>query len=279
MNMMTSGPRSSPDPDAISSGVAAAADSGLSLGAKPKPEIQSGLPGDTRKLRQKVALVTGGNSGIGRAVAVHFAREGANVALICSDAEHEAARRTKRAIEAEGQDALLIPGDMSDPGSCREAVERCVERFGRIDILVNNGAYQEQRDGLDQISFAQWEKTFRTNVFGYFCMTKFAIEHMPPGAAIINSGSVAGLNGDARLLDYAATKGAIHSFTKSLAQNLVERRVRVNCVALGLETTPLYLADEDEPELSIEFEEIARSYVYLASDADSKFLTGEVLPM
>ena len=197
----------------------------------PRPDYEPRFPGSGR-LKGKVALVTGGDSGIGRAVAVLFAREGADVAIVYLN-EHGDAEETRAHVEREGRRCLLIPGNVKDAAFCREAVERAVQEFGKLDILVNNAAYQQHQSGLEELSEEQWDHTFKTNIYGYFRMTKAALPHLGPGSAIVNCGSVTGLQGSKELLDYSATKGAIHAFTKSLAQNLIERGIRVNCVAPG----------------------------------------------
>jgi NAD(P)-dependent dehydrogenase (short-subunit alcohol dehydrogenase family) len=213
------------------------------------------------KLQDQVALISGGDSGIGRAVAVLFAREGAHVALIHLDAEEKDAQETRRAIEQEGRRALLIPGDIKASAFCRVAVETTMMELGRLDILVNNAAYQNHVDDPEELTDEQVELTFRTNVFGAFALTKAALAHLPEGGAIINCGSIEGIDGSARLLDYSATKGALHAFTRSLAKALSERGIRVNCVAPG-------------PEVS---EEIAPAFVFFASAVDSSYVSGQIL--
>ena len=242
------------------------------------------------KLEGRAALVTGGDSGIGRAVAVLFAREGADVSIAYLPEEQVDAEETRRAVESEGRRALLIPGDVRESSFCQEAVGRTVEEFGRLDILVNNAAFQQHQETIDDVSDEQFDRTFRTNIYGYFYMAKAALRHMKEGACIINTGSITGLEGSKELLDYSATKGAIHAFTKSLAQNLVERRIRVNCVAPGPVWTPLNPADKEAEEVA-EFgadtpykrpaqpEEMAPAYVFFASEADSSYITGEVLSL
>ena len=236
-----------------------------------------------------VAIITGGDSGIGRAVAVLFAREGADVAIVYLS-EDEDAEETCRAVEAEGRRAILIPGDVTDSAFCRDAVEATVKEFGRLDILVNNAAFQEHVATLEDITDEQLDRTFRTNIYAYFYMARAALPHMKEGDAIINTGSVTGIAGSKELLDYSATKGAIHAFTKSLAQNLNDRGIRVNCVAPGPVWTPLNPADQDAENVS-EFgsdvpmrrpaqpEEIAPAFVFLAAPACSSYLSGEVLPI
>ncbi|HYH00334.1 MAG TPA: SDR family oxidoreductase [Terriglobales bacterium] len=263
---------------------------GLETEIEPKPHYEAPLYRAAGKLEGKVALITGGDSGIGRAVAVLYAREGADVAVLYLPEEQQDAEETERAVQGEGGQVLLIPGDVTDPDFCNHAVEQTVQEFGRLDILVNNAAFQQHQPGLEEISDEQWDRTFKTNIYGYFRMAKAALPHLKPGAAIINTGSITGLNGSKQLLDYSATKGAIHAFTKSLAQNLVEKGIRVNCVAPGPVWTPLNIADQPAEKVA-EFgksvpmeraaqpEEIAPSYVFFASEADSSFVTGEVLTL
>jgi NAD(P)-dependent dehydrogenase (short-subunit alcohol dehydrogenase family) len=256
----------------------------------PKPRYEAGHYRPAGKLEGRVALVTGGDSGIGRAVALIYAREGADIAIVYLEQEGTDAQKTVEAIEAEGRKAIAIPGDVTDPEFCRATVQRVVEQFGRLDILVNNAAYQKHRDSLADISLEQWEHTFKTNIFGYFYMAKSALEHLKEGSSIINTGSITGLEGNKGLLDYSSTKGAIHAFTKSLAQNLVERGIRVNCVAPGPVWTPLNPAELEGDEIKCfgadtplgrpaQPEEIAPAYVYFASNADSSYVSGHILPL
>jgi NAD(P)-dependent dehydrogenase (short-subunit alcohol dehydrogenase family) len=256
----------------------------------PHPRFKAPDYVGSGKLQGKTALITGGDSGIGRATAVLFAREGANVAIVYLEEEQADAEITAQAVGEEGRETLLLPGDVRDFDFCCRAVEQTVERFGSLDILVNNAAYQQHRDGLEDLSLEQWDRTFRTNIYGYFYMTKAALSHLHSGAVILNTGSVVGLEGSPRLLDYAATKGAIHAFTKSLAQNLVDRGIRVNCIAPGPVWTPLNPAERSAEE-TVHFgqktpysrpaqpEEMAPAYVFLASEADSSYITGEVLAL
>ena len=242
------------------------------------------------KLREKVALITGGDSGIGRAVAVMYAREGADVAIVYLPAEQADADETRRHVEGAGRRCLLIPGDVTDAAFCREAVARTVRELGRLDILVNNAAHQKDKQHLEEIDDAEWDKTFRTNIYAYFWFAKAALPHLAPGSAIINTGSETGLMGSKTLLDYSATKGAIHAFTKALAQNLVDRGIRVNCVAPGPVWTPLNPQSKPAEQVK-EFgkqtpmgraaqpEEMAPTYVFLASTADSSYITGEVVSL
>jgi NAD(P)-dependent dehydrogenase (short-subunit alcohol dehydrogenase family) len=264
---------------------------GIESELEPRPRYRAPRYNGSGKLDGKVALVTGGDSGIGRAVAVLYAREGADVAIVHLPEEQSDAEETRRAVEQEGRRALLIPGDVQSAAFCREAVERTVEEFKRLDVLVNNAAYQNSQPSIDAITEEQLERTFRTNIFGYFFMAQAALKHLPKGSAIVNTGSITGLEGNKRLLDYSSTKGAIHAFTKSLAQNLVEKGIRVNCVSPGPVWTPLNPSDNRTPEEVSKFgedspmgrpaqpEEIAPAYVFFASAADSSYITGEVLTL
>lgn len=263
---------------------------GVEQRMKPRPRYQAPEYHPAGKLEGKVALVTGGDSGIGRAVAVLYAREGADVAIVYLPEEQSDADETRRAIADEGRRAFLIAGDVSDPDFCREAIEATVDDLGALDILVNNAAFQQHQPDLEKITEEQWDRTFRTNIYGYFYMAKAALPHLKAGSAIINTGSITGLEGNKQLLDYAATKGAIHAFTKSLAQNLVERGIRVNCVAPGPVWTPLNVTDkpaekagkhgQDTPmQRPAQPEEVAPAFVFFASEADSSYITGEILTL
>jgi NAD(P)-dependent dehydrogenase (short-subunit alcohol dehydrogenase family) len=256
----------------------------------PRPNADDPRYRGAGKLQGKVALITGGDSGIGRAVALAYAEEGADIAIVYLN-EHSDAQETQRMVQEIGRKCVLIPGDIGYERFCREAVERTVKEFGRFDVLVNNAAFQNQQEDLDAITDEQWERTFRTNIFGYFYMARAALKHLKEGGAIVNTGSITGLEGSPKLLDYSATKGAIHAFTKSLAQNLVKRGIRVNCVAPGPVWTPLNPSDNKTPEQVSQFgkntpmgrpaqpEEIAPAYVFFASPADSSYVTGEVLTL
>jgi NAD(P)-dependent dehydrogenase (short-subunit alcohol dehydrogenase family) len=263
---------------------------GIESRMTPRPEYEAPLYRGSGKLADKVALVSGGDSGIGRAVAVLFAREGADVAIVYLPVEQQDAEQTREAIQAEGRRALLLPGDVTRPAFCREAVERTVRELGRLNILVNNAAYQQHQKAIEDVSEEQWDRTFRTNIYGYFYMAKAAVPHMEAGDAIINCGSITGLRGSKELLDYSATKGAIHAFTKSLALNLVERGIRVNCVSPGPVWTPLNASDKPPDKVATfgqkvplkrpaQPEEIAPSFVFFASEADSSYVTGEILTL
>lgn len=263
---------------------------GIEAELKPRPNYRAPLYKGAEKLKEKVALITGGDSGIGRAVAVLFAREGADVAFTFLPEEKGDADETKRAVEEEGRRAIALEADLTDRKVCKEIVQRTVDEFGKLDILVNNAAFQQHQEGLEDVTDEQWDRTFKTNIYAYFYMTKAALEHMREGSAIVNTGSITGLEGSKGLLDYSSTKGAIHAFTKSLAQSLVDRGIRVNCVAPGPVWTPLNPSDQ-KPDDVAEFgadtpmkrpaqpEEIAPAFVYFASEIDSSYVTGEVLTL
>jgi NAD(P)-dependent dehydrogenase (short-subunit alcohol dehydrogenase family) len=261
---------------------------GIEKKVTPRPQYKAPKYKGSGKLKNMAAIITGGDSGIGRAVAVLFAREGADIAIVHLPAEKVDARETIAAVEAEGRKCIAIAGDVKDPKFCQRAVARTAKEFGRLDVLVNNAAFQKHQASIEDITDSQFEETFRTNIFGYFYMAKAALKHLPEGGAIINCGSITGLEGSKDLIDYSATKGAIHAFTKSLAQNLVERKIRVNCVSPGPVWTPLNVVDKDPPEVAkhgadtpmkrpAQPEEIAPAFVFFASNADSSYITGEVL--
>ena len=263
---------------------------GIEAKMDPRPNYLAPHYKGADKLKGKVALITGGDSGIGRAVAVLFARKGADVAIIHLPDEAEDAKETQAAIEGEGRRAVTIAGDVRKSAFCEQAVTTTIRKLDQIDILVNNAAYQESQDGLENITDEQLERTFKTNIFGYFYMARAVLPHLRKGSAIINTGSITGLDGSKKLLDYSATKGAIHAWTKSLAQNLIEKGIRVNCVAPGPVWTPLNPSDKPAKEVAkfgsetpmkrpAQPEEIAPAYVYFASEADSSYVTGEVLTL
>jgi NAD(P)-dependent dehydrogenase (short-subunit alcohol dehydrogenase family) len=243
----------------------------------------------SEKLKGKVALVTGGDSGIGRAVAVFYAREGADVAVAYLS-EHNDAADTKAAVEREGRRCITISGDVADPDFCREAVARTMKELGRLDVLVNNAAFQEHVTAFEDLTDEHFDRTLKTNLYGYFYMAKAAVPHMKPGSSIVMTGSVTGLLGNSRLLDYSMTKGGIHAFVRSLATHLVDRGIRVNAVAPGPVWTPLNPADRNAEGVSkfgeqtpmkrpAQPEEIAPAFVFLAAPTCSSYITGEVLPI
>jgi NAD(P)-dependent dehydrogenase (short-subunit alcohol dehydrogenase family) len=252
---------------------------------RPQPDFEPKYPGSGR-LRDKVALITGGDSGIGRAVAVAMAREGAKIALVfleeCKDADI-----TQAAVEKEGSRAIKIAGDVGDETFCRNAVEKTVNEFGRLDILVNNAAEQHETKDIREIDAQQIERTFRTNIFSYFFMAKHALRHMHEGASIINTTSITAYKGHKTLLDYSSTKGAIVSFTRSLSEALSEEGIRVNAVAPGPIWTPLIPASFEAERVAKhgasapmkrpgQPNEVAPCYVFLAS-ADASYMSGQVL--
>jgi NAD(P)-dependent dehydrogenase (short-subunit alcohol dehydrogenase family) len=254
---------------------------------QPRPQEHHPEYRGSGKLQDKVAIITGGDSGIGRAVAIAFAKEGADVAIVYLD-EHEDAEKTRHEVEAQGRRAITIAGDVGDERFCQQAVEQTVQELGTLDILVNNAAQQYPQQSIEDISEEQLQKTFRTNIFSQFFMTKAALTHLKEGSAIVNTTSVTAYRGSPQLLDYSATKGAIVAFTRSLSQSLVKKGIRVNAVAPGPIWTPLIPATfpgekvesfgKDTPmQRAGQPDEVAPSYVFLASNIDSSYMTGQVL--
>ena len=259
---------------------------GIESEMTPRPVAEDPKYQGSGKLKGKVALITGGDSGIGRAVAIFFAKEGADVAISYLN-EHEDAEETRRQVEQEGRRCLLIDGDVASEAHCKSVVQRTVQELGRLDSLVNNAAVQYPQESILDITEEQLDKTFRTNIYAYFFMTKAALPHLKPGSTIINTTSVTAYKGSPQLLDYSSTKGAIVAFTRSLSQALVEQGIRVNAVAPGPIWTPLIPATFDAERVSQhganapmkrvgQPEEVAPSYVFLASD-DSSYMAGQVL--
>ncbi|ALF56239.1 short-chain dehydrogenase [Nostoc piscinale CENA21] len=253
---------------------------------QPRPKADDEQYRGSGKLKNKVALITGGDSGIGRAVAIAFAKEGADVAIVYLN-EHGDAKETKSLVEEQGRRALTIAGDITDETVCQNAIQQTLGEFGKLDILVNNAAEQHPQKSIEDITKEQLERTFRTNIFSMFYLTKAALKHLKKGSSIINTTSVTAYKGNPQLLDYSSTKGAIVAFTRSLSQNLVEKGIRVNAVAPGPIWTPLIPSTFPEEKVETfgkqvpmqragQPEEVAPSYVFLASD-DASYISGQVI--
>jgi NAD(P)-dependent dehydrogenase (short-subunit alcohol dehydrogenase family) len=263
---------------------------GLEKNLDPRPRYRAEHYRPAAKLEGKVALVTGGDSGIGRAVALLYAREGADVVISHLPEEQPDADETKKAIEAVGRKCIAVAGDLTDPRFCDELVERTVRELGKIDILVSNAAHQNRKETLEDVTDDEFDSTFKTNIYAYFRLARAALREMKPGAVIIATSSETGIKGSKMLPDYSATKGAINAFTKALAMNVIDKGIRVNAVAPGPVWTPLNPSDDGmTPEDVAKFgqdspmgrpaqpEELAPAYVFLASNPDSSYITGTVL--
>ena len=263
---------------------------GLESKIQPRPRYEAPLYKAAGKLNDKKALITGGDSGIGRAVAYLYAREGADVAITYLRQEKTDALEIQEKIEAMGRQCFLIEGDLTDEKFCKKAVETAVKKLGQLDILVSNAAHQMRKESIDEITSKEWDKTFKTNIYAYFHLCQAAIPHMKEGSAIIVTSSETASIAPKELLDYSATKGAIDTFTKSLAQNLATKGIRVNAVAPGPVWTPLNVSDEGTSASKVskfgseqpikrpaQPEEMAPAYVFLASFADSSYVTGAII--
>lgn len=259
---------------------------GIETQMTPQPQFEDSKYRAAGKLKGKVAIITGGDSGIGRAVAVAYAQEGADVAIVYLN-EHSDAEKTKSLVEQEGRKCLLIPGDLGDESFCNKVIDQTVSGLGKLDILVNNAAEQHPQNSLEDITAEQLEKTFRTNIFSMFFLTKAALPHLKKGSAVINTASITAYKGNPTLIDYSSTKGAIVSFTRALSQSVIEKGIRVNGVAPGPIWTPLIPSTFTEDKVASfgsdtpmkragQPEELAPSYVFLASD-DSSYMSGQIL--
>jgi len=265
---------------------------GLEKELNPRPRWEAAKYRAAGKLEGKVALITGGDSGIGRSVAYLFAREGADVAIVYLPEEQSDAEATERAVGSVGRKCLLLPLDLAEASACREAVEKTVQTFGHLEILVSNAAHQSRKQRPEDVDDEEFDRTFRINVYAYFRLVRAALPHLKPGSSIIAPSSETGLLGSSNLPDYSSTKGAINALTKTLALDLLKRGIRVNAVAPGPVWTPLNPALPGESSEKVaqfgsqspmgrpaQPEELAPAYVFLASDADSSFITGIVLPV
>lgn len=252
----------------------------------PEPEIIRPNYKGSDKLKNKVALITGGDSGIGRSVAVHFAREGANIAIVYLK-EDKDAKKTKQLVEDEGQECLIISGDLKDSTFCKNVVKKCIKTFGALNVVVNNAAVQYPENELEKITSIQLHTTFETNIYPFFYITKFALPYLKSGDCVINTSSVTAYRGSEHLVDYASTKGAIVSFTRSLSSLLVKRKIRVNGVAPGPIWTPLIPASFASDKVAVfgqntpmgragQPSEVGPAFVYLASE-DSSYVTGQFM--
>jgi len=256
---------------------------------KPAPLYDAPFWRGSGKLDSKVALITGGDSGIGRAVAVLFAREGADVAIVYLSEDGDA-EVTKQAVQSEGRRCIILRGDVADRAFCRTAVTNTVKQLGGLDVLVNNAAFQVHSNDFADLTEEHFDTTLKTNLYGYFHMAQEAVAHMKPGSAIVNTGSITGIDGSKKLIDYSMTKGGIHAFTRALSGNLIDKGIRVNAVAPGPVWTPLNPSEKEASDVSkfgaktpmkrpAQPEEIAPAYVFLASPQCSSYITGEILPI